>query len=161
MTWEDYLSVFEKYHHALYITNTDKPEPQPYTELNYQFLNTLSITAEEFRPADLPDGWEHSPSDDERHWLTKAAEQRYYDLCANEAYRREYFVKRDSPIGRCVKKNPLFLNEPICVKELEDAAAHVLKQYALGRLIVSGDNRFLSGDLLELLVLYHLPLQFF
>ena len=49
MTWEDYWSVFEKYHHALYITNTDKPEAQPYTELNYQFLNTLSITAEEFR----------------------------------------------------------------------------------------------------------------
>ena len=145
MTWEDYWSAFEKYHHALYITNTDKPEAQPYTELNYQFLNTLSITAEEFRPADLPDGWEHSPSDEERHWLTKATEQRYYDLCANEQYRREYFVKKNNPIGRCVKNNPLFLNEPICVKELDDAAAHVLKQYALGRLIVSGDNRFLSS----------------
>ena len=153
MTWEDYWSVFEKYHHALYITNTDKPEAQPYTELNYQFLNTLSITAEEFRPADLPDGWEHSPSDEERHWLTKTTEQRYYDLCANEQYRREYFVKKNSAIGRCVKKNPHFLNEPICVKELDDAAAHVLKQYALGRLIVSGDNRFLSGDLLELMTL--------
>ena len=30
-------------------------------ELNYQFLSTLSIQPEEFRPADLPEGWDHSP----------------------------------------------------------------------------------------------------
>ena len=36
-------------------------------ELNYQFLSTLSIQPEEFRPADLPEGWDHSPADDPRH----------------------------------------------------------------------------------------------
>ena len=56
MSWEDYWVVFRKYRHALYITNVSKEKPEKTTELNYQFLNTVSLKADEFRPADLPDG---------------------------------------------------------------------------------------------------------
>ena len=59
-SWDDYWIAFRKYHHALYITNVSKPKPESQTELNFQFLNTLSISAEEFRPEDLPLGWAHS-----------------------------------------------------------------------------------------------------
>ena len=45
MDWNDYLRVFEKYNHALYISNVSKVKPDDHTELNYQFLNTLSMTA--------------------------------------------------------------------------------------------------------------------
>ena len=153
LTWEDYLTAFRKYDHALYVTGTNKPSAEGFTELNYQFLNTLSMTAEEFRPSDLPDGWDHSPSDDARNWITKATEQRYYDLTADPDARIAYFAQQDTPLGRAVKKNPLLVSEPACVKELNDAAEHVLNQYERGRLIVAGDNRYLSGDLLEFLVL--------
>lgn len=153
MGWEDYLAMVERYDHALYITNTSKPEPQEYTELNYQFLTTLSMTADEFRPRDLPPGWEHSPAADERSWITKATEQRYYDLCANEEYRMNYFLKRKDHLARVLKKNSLFINEPVCTKELDAQAKSTLEQYARGRLLVAGDNRFLSGDLLEFLSL--------
>lgn len=153
MAWEDYLSVFQAYSHALYITNTSKEKPEAYTELNYQFLNTLSMTAEEFRPADLPHGCEHSLADDGRRWITKATEQRYYDLCADEQYRIDYFATQNTPLGRCIRKNPLFINEPVCVSELNAQAETVLKKYAIGHLIVAGDNRYLSGDLLEFLAL--------
>ena len=60
-SWEDYWAAFRKYRHALYVTNVSKERPQGFTQLNYQFLTTLSMTGEEFRPRDLPDGWEHSP----------------------------------------------------------------------------------------------------
>lgn len=66
MSWNDYWRVFQKYNHALYITNVSKENPEAFTELNYQFLNTISMTADEFRPLDLPDGWNHSPKEDER-----------------------------------------------------------------------------------------------
>ena len=151
MSWEDYLAAVERYDHALYITNTSKPEPQEYTELNYQFLTTLSMTADEFRPRDLPLGWEHSPAEDGRSWITKATEQRYYDLCANAEYRLAYFTKRRDALARVLRKNPLFLNEPVCVDELDAQAKHTLEQYARGRLLVAGDNRFLSGDLMDLI----------
>ena len=153
MTWDDYLAALRKYGHALYVTRTNKPGAEGYTELNYQFLCTLSMTAEEFRPADLPDGWDHSPADDKRNWITKATEQRYYDLIADPDARVRYFAEQDTPLGRAVKKNPLLVNEPACAKELNDVAEHVLDQYVRGRLIVAGDNRYLSGDLMEFLAL--------
>lgn len=161
MSWNDYWNAFKKYNHALYITNVSKEKPEAFTELNYQFLNTISMTADEFRPKDLPDGWTDSPKADERQWLTKETEIAYYNFCANEKYRLNYFLKhlrrniskhnRNNILARILNKNPLYINEPIYAKELENQAERILKKYALGKLIVAGDNRFLSGDLLELL----------
>ena len=164
MSWEDYWSAFRKYRHALYITNVSKEKPERTTELNYQFLNTVSIRAEEFRPADLPDGWDHSPEEDSRRWLTKETELAYYNFCASEQHRLAYFTdelsrkdinkkSREYRMAKVLSKNPLFIHEPVFTKELTAKADEVLKQYSIGRLLVEGDNRFLSGDLLEFMVL--------
>ena len=56
----------------------------------------MDESTEEFRPADLPKGWDHSPAEDARHWITKATEQMYYDLCCNEAYRLSVFTREKS-----------------------------------------------------------------
>ena len=164
MSWEDYWAVFRKYRHALYITNVSKEKPEKTTELNYQFLTTVSIQGDEFRPADLPDGWDHSPETDERNWLTKQTELRYYNLCANPQFRQNYFLEkadriswwerhqgRDQILAAVLKKNPRFINEPVYAKRLEAEADKIAEQYAVGRLIVAGDNRYLSGDLLDFL----------
>ena len=92
MNWNDYWRVFSKYRHALYITQTSKEKSEELTTLNYQFLNTVSITAEEFRPHDLPLGWKDSPAKDERRWLTKETELVYYNYCADEEFRKQYFL---------------------------------------------------------------------
>lgn len=164
MNWEDYRTVFRKYRHALYITNVSKEKPEQTTELNYQFLNTVSLKADEFRPADLPDGWDHSPEEDPRNWLTKQTELAYYSFCADESFRQNYFLEKlervswwerhqgkDQILAAVLKKNPRFINEPVYAKRLEDEADKIVEQYAVGRLIVAGDNRYLSGDLLDFL----------
>lgn len=164
MSWEDYWAVFRKYRHALYITNVSKERPEKTTELNYQFLNTVSLKADEFRPADLPDGWDHSPETDERNWLTKQTELAYYNFCVDESFRRNYFLEKfervgwwerhqgkDQILAAVLKKNPCFINEPVYAKRLEDEANKIVEQYAVGRLIVARDNRYLSGDLLDFL----------
>lgn len=164
MSWNDYWNVFRKYRHALYITNVSKEKPEQATELNYQFLTTVSIQGDEFRPADLPDGWDHSPEEDQRNWLTKQTELRYYNLCANPQFRQDYFLEKanrvswwerhqgkDHILAAVLKKNPRFINEPIYTKRLEDEADKLVDRYAVGRLIVAGDNRYLSGDLLDFL----------
>ena len=164
MNWEDYRTVFRKYRHALYITNVSKEKPEQTTELNYQFLTTVSIQGDEFRPADLPDGWDHSPETDERNWLTKQTELAYYNFCADESFRQNYFLEKfervswwerhqgkDQILAAVLKKNPSFINEPVYAKRLEDEADKIVEQYAVGRLIVAGDNRYLSGDLLDFL----------
>ena len=162
-SWSDYWAAFRKYRHALYVTNTSKERPQGFTQLNYQFLTTLSMTGEEFRPRDLPDGWEHSPKEDARQWLTKATETEYYKLRADAAYRRQVFTRqagwwgadrksRAYLLGKLLEKNPAFIGESVYQEQLEAMAQRLLKDYALGRLQVAGDVRFLSGDLLQFLV---------
>lgn len=162
-SWEDYWMAFRKYRHALYVTNVSKERPQGFTQLNYQFLTTLSMTGEEFRPRDLPDGWEHSPKEDARQWLTKATETEYYNLRADAAYRRQVFTRQASwwgadrksrayLLGKLLEKNPAFIGESVYQEQLEAMAQRLLKDYALGRLQVAGDVRFLSGDLLQFLV---------
>lgn len=162
-SWEDYWAAFRKYRHALYVTNVSKERPQGFTQLNYQFLTTLSMTGEEFRPRDLPHGWEHSPEDDPRQWLTKATETEYYKLRADAAYRRQVFTRqagwwgadrksRAYLLGKLLEKNPAFIGESVYQEQLEAMAQRLLKDYALGRLQVAGDVRFLSGDLLQFLV---------
>ena len=163
-SWEDYWTAFRKYRHALYVTNVSKERPQGFTQLNYQFLTTLSMTGEEFRPRDLPDGWEHSPKEDARQWLTKATETEYYKLRADAAYRRQAFTRqagwwgadrksRAYLLGKLLEKNPAFIGESVYQEQLEAMAQRLLKDYALGRLQVAGDARFLSGDLLRFLVM--------
>ena len=162
-SWADYWAAFRKYRHALYVTNVSKERPQGFTQLNYQFLTTLSMTGEEFRPRDLPDGWEHSPKEDARQWLTKATETEYYKLRADAAYRRQVFTQqagwwgadrksRAYLLGKLLEKNPAFIGESVYQEQLEAMAQRLLKDYALGRLQVAGDVRFLSGDLLQFLV---------
>ncbi|MBR1739049.1 MAG: hypothetical protein IJ737_02055 [Ruminococcus sp.] len=153
MSWEDYWKSFDRYGHALYISGTIGNDISGRTELNYQFLNTLSLTADEFRPRDLTLTF---PADDEREWLTKATEQEYYQLCMDDAYRRDFFLsKRPGKNSRerylidLLRKNPKLIAESYYTDMLKKKADKVLRNYALGRLTVSGYNRYLSGDLLE------------
>ena len=94
-----------------------------------------------------------------RQWLTKATETAYYNFRANEAYQQEYFRRglsqprgsRANIMARMLEKNPKFIRESIYAEQLDGQARKILRGYAVGRLLVPGDNRFLSGDLLELL----------
>ena len=162
LTWAEYLERCRKYNYALYISGMDKTEAQNTTELNYQFLNTLAMTDEEFRPLDLPLGWDKSPNTDPRHWLTKTTEAAYYDYVGELGDRQKHFtdILDDEDIGvtdkrkqraEIIEQNPLFMEEAIYAKELFDIAESVRERYAVGQLLVAGDNRYLSDDLMRLL----------
>ena len=158
LTWAEYLARCRKYDHALYISGTGKPKTMPFTDLNYQFLNTAAVKAEEFRPADLPDGWNHSPAEDSRHWITKTTEHEYYRHIADRDYWLGFYehilqnggVGRDTLWAMILHKNPAFIDETVLVKQFEDRADSILKDYAIGKLYAAGDNRYLSGDLMRL-----------
>ena len=161
LSWEEYLKRCHHYDHALYVSGMDKPDRQTTTELNYQFLNTLSMTDDEFRPKDLPLGWHSSPDLDKRHWITKTTESEYYRLMADREARLRYFTDKLPGDGfrdrerqfqiKLLMENQLFINESLYAKELQDRAQSILKKYAVGKLLVSGDNRYLSDDLMRLM----------
>jgi len=158
LSFAEYLDRCRQYRHALYISGFGQAGAEAFTELNYQFLTTAALKADEFRPADLPLGWERSPETDERHWITKATETEYYNLTGNrkmqirhfaDVAKREDASRRDVLLAKILEQNPLFIAEPVFAKELEGKARTLLKQYSLGRLLISGDNRYLSGDLMR------------
>ena len=170
LSWVEYLERCRKYDHAMYISGMDQVEAQNMTELNYQFINTAAITDEEFRPADLPDGWNHTPDWDYRQWLTKATEQAYWNFLGNSNYQRDYFLSMlDDPElditdrkryrAEILEKNLLFINEPIYQKELRDKADSILTKYQNANLLAQGDNRYLSDDLMRLLALLAKPVN--
>lgn len=140
LSWTEYLERCKRYNHALYVSGKDKIEPQDTTELNYQFLNTLSMTDEEFRPQDLPLGWKDSPEYDSRHWITKTTETEYFRLVADNEARRRYFTdelqeadvreNRQKQRAELITKNALFIDEPIYARELKDRAENLLGKYA-------------------------------
>lgn len=160
LTWTEYLDRCRKYNHALYISGTDKADAQDTIELNYQFLNTLAMTTDEFRPADLKLGWNNTPEWDNRDWITKTTETEYYKLVGDYGFRREHFLKnleidddtdKKKVYAKIIEKNAMFVDEPIFAKELSDKAKNILNKYAVGKLLVSGDNRYLCDDLMRLL----------
>ena len=159
LTWAEYLDRCRKYNHALYISGTDKAEIHDAIELNYQFLNTLAMTTDEFRPADLSLGWNSNPEWDNRDWITKTTETEYYKLVGDYGVRREHFLKnlnidddtdKKKVYAKIIEKNAMFVDEPIYAKELQDKAKNILNKYAVGKLLVSGDNRYLCDDLMRL-----------
>ena len=161
LSWGEYLDRCAKYGHALYVSGKDKLGAQETTELNYQFLSTLSITDEDFRPKKLPLGWYDSPEYDSRNWITKTTEVAYYRLVADNGARRKYFLddlqdievatERRQYRAELIAKNGMFIDEPIFAKELSDRAENILSKYAVGKLLVTGDNRYLSDDVLRLI----------
>ena len=162
LIWEEYLNRCERYGHALYISNFNPVVPQPYVDMNYQFLATISMTQDEFRPRDLPVGWDHDPAEDDRLWLTKESETEYYRLVADPASRLEYFTSiLDDPetgslgkkvsLAKLLKRNPQFLNEPVFADELKNRAEAVSHDLGKGQMLILGENRYLSGDLMRFL----------
>ena len=159
ISWAEYLDRCRKYNHALYVSGTDKADVQNTIELNYQFLNTLAMTTDEFRPADLRLGWSSHPEWDIRNWITKTTETEYYKLVGDYGVRREHFLKnlesddtdKKKVYAKIIEKNAMFVDEPIYAKELQDKAKNILNKYAVGKLLVSGDNRYLCDDLMRLL----------
>ncbi|MBQ8238264.1 MAG: hypothetical protein IJZ39_08985, partial [Oscillospiraceae bacterium] len=83
---------------------------------------------------------------------------------------RDYFIaKLDDPElditdrqryrAELIKKNFWFIFEPIYQKELRDKAEHILNKYRNANLLVAGDNRYLSDDLMRLLAVIVQPVS--
>lgn len=153
-----FFDKFAKYEHALYVTNTEARLSNPgRVSLNYQFLSTLALTEGEF----------DSLVDDQCKKIiafreNPAANLRYLpeneetdDETNNETDNDESNFRPSDIRTACLRvaeKNPAFRKDP----KYKNIIATKLKNYAcnlgLGRLEVEGEQRFLSCDLLALLV---------
>ncbi|MGM9663428.1 MAG: hypothetical protein ACI3XF_01185, partial [Eubacteriales bacterium] len=133
LTFSEYLDRCRNYRHALYITGVNNTENEQYTDLNYQFLSTLSLRPEQFRPADKPFDWmkDYMDKEDELNdsdtesWLTKTTEEIYCRLLNDEWFQFDYYVdhapknpkSRRFHLAEMLHRNDLLLAEKVYQKE--------------------------------------------
>ena len=155
LTFSEYLDRCRNYRHALYITGVNNTENEQYTDLNYQFLSTLALSADQFRPADKPFDLTEQLSDESESWLTKTTEEVYYRLLNDEWFQFDYYVdhapkspkSRRYRLAEMLHRNDLLLAEKVYQKEFDHAADMILQSYARGNLLVRGKVAYLSADL--------------
>lgn len=164
LTFTDYLDRMRKYRHTLYITGLNNTANEQNTELNYQYISTLSLSSEQFRPADKPFDWMIDGSSETygwlsskggESWLTKTTEEVYYHLLNDSGYQFDYYVdhtpkstkSRRYKLTQMLYRNDLLLAEKVYRDELEKEADNLLQKFAKGNILVQGTVSYLSADL--------------
>lgn len=163
LTFEEYLKRLRAYRHTLYITGVNRTDSEQFTDLNYQFLSTLALSGEQFRPVDLPFDWmkDRMDKEDEQNdsdtgaWLTKTTEEIYYRLLNDEWFQFDYYVdhapknpkSRGYRLAGMLHRNDLLLAEKEYRRELDRAADTILRNFARSNLLVRGTVAYLSADL--------------
>lgn len=153
-----FFEKFAQYDHALYVTNTEARLFNPgRVRLNYQFLSTLDLSDEDFEllVADHLKLIDSLPEKFVTNSSLFSNEQDSTDETYNDAEPDEIIRRSSMARTTCLKalaKNPTFIKDPK-VKNIRD---DIKKSYecnlGLGRLEVEGEQRFLSCDLLFLLI---------
>ncbi len=136
-----YFDRVRKYGHSLYIAKTDLSLKNDKTvKINYQFLNTLGLTPEEF---EMLIGRHKEYVDEIRNNRNK---QREMLLGSVRTGRMEAWKKA---LGRNID---LLEKDSFIRQKAEALVDGCIKDIYRGQLRVLGENRFLSGDLLGLLI---------
>lgn len=146
-----FFDKFAQYDHALYVVITEAQLYNPGSvRLNHQFLSTLALSTEDF----------NSLIDDQRKLIDSFKEN--FAERSDFNYEPKDDLEPDeinfrSATNRttCLKalaKNPAFFQDPKVKNIFEDMKKNYECDLGLGRLTVEGEQRFLSGDLLDLLI---------
>ncbi len=143
-----YFEKFRKYDHSLYIGNTDANlSDTGRVKLNYQFLNTLQLSGGDFETLLAQQG----------HALQQARNDfgklRELLLPQGDAQGEDALLDIDAPAwALALAKNRAFLNDPKITGMLSGIENSMLRDCGLGRVDVEGASRFISRDLLSLLI---------
>lgn len=144
-----FFEKFAEYDHALYVTNTEaRLTNLGSVKLNYQFLSTLALTDEDF----------NSLVADHRKNLNALKEDFATAVADNETENPDdgnLHLPKSFSRSLCLKtarKNPAFLRDSKVKNIFDDMLKNAECDLGLGRLAVEGEQRFLSGDLLRLLI---------
>lgn len=162
-----FFERFHKCNHALYVLRTDKSlHNEGMVKLNYQFLNTGNMKNEEFVELienslnysfDLLENKETQC----KYLLTGnvLSDENDVDESADNNLDKTYEDgkvedrkdEREGIIKDLLKYNPRFVRDQKIHNLISGVVASQINGAMLGRLIIRGENRFLSGDLLYLL----------
>lgn len=148
-----YFSAFRKYDHAMYVVSTDLNFKTDNTvKMNYQFLNTLDMDRETFerlirRHIEETRSITSDPYTGRDAVLGTAEEDDslFADISEESLGRMEAWEY-------ALRSNVSFIDDPFIRKRLKQAQAGQTRGIRRGCLVVPGTIKYLSDDLLSLLI---------
>lgn len=144
-----YFKRFHKYDHAFHVGITDMNLSQSgKTKLNYQFLNTLALTDKELD--EITDEQVSLVSSGKARELFRNIVSDNLNEDSDPSF--DDVVKESETWSVVAARNPAFLNDPKVKGMLRGVRYSLLKDIGRGRLNVEGSTKFLSRDLLALLL---------
>ena len=153
-----YFEKMTEYQHTLYVTNIDtRFSDYGSVPLNYQFLSTLDISAEHFdnmiknqekRIKSVPELLQRAKKYTQPDLDTDETEQIDDDDTTKKQSARDNVRKK---FLAALNQNEAFRSDPMIKSIIKTEQQACERSLGLGRLQVSGEQRFLSCDLLELL----------
>ena len=161
---KDYFERFHKYNHAMYVLRTDKSLYNPgVVNLNYQFLNTGNLKKEQFDNL-IAKSLNYTKllmtdKEKQREFLINCKMEKTYD---NEADNSDDSEKDDENnisdevnatrgIRSLLCEYPELIGDVKIQGKINAIVRSQISNAMRGNLIIRGENRFLSGDLLSLL----------
>ena len=147
-----YFEQFSEYGHSMYVVRTDTNlRNDGRVSLSYQFLNTLDLTPDSLRKL------VRKHSDESRKFRNDPMAAR--NLLIGRDDDSEWDIEPDSYQIAKIKTweyaltmNPAFIRDPLISSRLVDAEKARIKDIYRGRITCEGSNKFLSGDLLSLMI---------
>ena len=161
-----YFDRMKMYEHSLYISQTDftQIKNKGLTVLNYQFLNPLAISTEEFACLiESQNARIRDMNDDPAKVMfeTNFPKQEEFDESSSEEEdiknknEEEEEFEGTNNKGRAwikaLESNEAFINDVYIRQKLMEYQRSLVRDIVMGRLIVRGEIRYLSGDLLGLI----------
>ncbi|MBR0261266.1 MAG: hypothetical protein IJQ85_05680 [Selenomonadaceae bacterium] len=153
-----FFEKFAEYDHALYVTNTEARLFNPgRVRLNHQFLSTLDLSDEDFESlvADHLKLIDSLPEKFAANSSLFSNDQDSADEIYDDSESDEIILHSSVARTACLKvlaKNPVFIRDPKVKNIYEGMKKSYECNLGLGRLEVEGEQRFLSCDLLFLLI---------
>lgn len=148
-----FFQKVQEFQHTLYVTGTDaRLSNTGWVRLNYQFLSTLDLPAEDFETLTK----RHIESIDNvskfflREYLS--AEQAEEDNVDDE---QSAVQSEENVRNKCIKilsQNEVFMHDPKVTSLIQEMQNTYRKNLCVGRFEVQGQQRYLSGDLLYFLI---------
>lgn len=150
-----YFEKFYEYDHALYISNTNLIYGKSVlTKLNYQFLNTLALDAKEFDELMSEHiRWAKNPVEYLKNTENLFANVNDEDGTDRSESIEDHSTEHDGEIWRyALNSNPIFAHEYKIQNILKMLSNGLRQDCARGKIIVRGEIRYLSRDLLGFLI---------
>ena len=144
-----YFSRFHEYDHAFHVGITDMNLSQAgKTKLNYQFLNTLALSEEELK--EITDEQVELVTSGKPKDILRDVVSDNINEDGNTSF--DDVAKENETWCEVAARNPAFLKDPNVKGKLKGMRYSLLKDIGRGRLTVEGSTKFLSRDLLALLL---------